>query len=282
MARDRPVLSPQNRIIMLSVDCLNIAIAGKTILEDVSFCLRKGETLCVAGESGSGKSSLLKALNGLMPARFEQLTFQPKNGSAVTHKGLWQGRPGLKGSRWVMQDPIAALNPKLPLEASIGESVYVQKRSRMDLANAISAALSDVELPLEMATRKPSEVSLGQAQRACLARALIARPDLIFFDEPLSALDAIVQKQIAATMKRIQDRYGITFVIVTHDLGFAAAFADQMLVLRNGKVEAYQPAHAFFEAPASRYCMDLIEAARDLGSLPQTTANAGRQSEFRT
>ncbi|WP_434051237.1 MAG: dipeptide/oligopeptide/nickel ABC transporter ATP-binding protein [Roseibium sp.] len=259
---------------MLRVDNLNITIGGKPILEDVSFALQEGQTLCIAGESGSGKSSLLKAINGLMPARFDGLIFNVRSHQKVVHEGHWQGQPGLIGSRWVMQDPIAALNPKLTLGASIGESTYSMKPSAADLANAIATVLADVELPSGMAARKPSEVSLGQAQRACLARALIARPSLIFFDEPLSALDAIVQKQIAATMKRIQERYRITFVIVTHDLGFASAFADQMLVLRHGKVEAYQPATSFFEAPASRYCVDLVEAARDLGSLPRAAGAA--------
>ncbi|MEJ8476561.1 ABC transporter ATP-binding protein [Roseibium algae] len=262
---------------MLSIDHLNISISGKTILEEVSFSIPEGTTLCIAGESGSGKSSLLKALNGLMQARFEQLSFYPKTGPAITHQGRWLGRPGLQQSRWVMQDPIAALNPRLSLGASIGEGAYSKRLSRSERDKAITEALVDVDLPSALATRRPTEVSLGQAQRACLARALIAQPDLIFFDEPLSALDAIVQKQVAATMKRVQARHGNTFVIVTHDLGFAAAFADQILVLRNGRMEAYQSAKSFFERPTSHYCRDLIEAARDLGSLPQAPiiANEG-------
>ena len=264
---------------MLSVERLSISIDGHSILDDVSFSLNKGETLCIAGESGSGKSSLLKALNGLMPARFGQLVFRPQDSSGIVQEGAWQGAPGLRGSRWVMQDPIAALNPKLSLGTSIGESVYSRGLSQGELDDAVTAALVDVELPRPLARRRPSEVSMGQAQRACLARALIARPELIFFDEPLSALDAIVQKQIAATMTRIQQRYGITFVIVTHDLGFAAAFANQMLVLRNGKVEAYQPASSFFENPTSRYCQDLMQAARDLGSLRQAEGNAHAAGE---
>lgn len=264
---------------MLLIEKLDLTIAGKPILEDVSFAVGQGQTLCIAGESGSGKSSLLKAVNGLAPARFDRLCFRPQNQRELVHEGKWQGKPGLIGSRWVMQDPVAALNPKLTLGTSIGESLHAKKTSAADLSNAISTALANVELPAVMSARKPSEVSLGQAQRACLARALIARPSLIFFDEPLSALDAIVQKQIAATMKRIQKRYRITFVIVTHDLGFAAAFADQMLVLRNGKVEAYQAAAAFFETPASPYCEDLVEAARDLGSLPQSPVDVRTHTE---
>ncbi|MEP3277413.1 MAG: dipeptide/oligopeptide/nickel ABC transporter ATP-binding protein [Stappiaceae bacterium] len=266
---------------MLSVENLHIRMRGNTILEAVSFVLQQGQTLCIAGESGSGKSSLLRAINGLMPAQFDSLTFRPKSGTPVSRKGHWQGLAGLPGSRWVMQDPLSALNPKLPLGVSIGESVYAQKLPSQELKTAVTAALGDVELPPEMARRRPSQVSMGQAQRACLARALIARPDLVFFDEPLSALDAIVQKQIAATMKRIQARFNITFVIVTHDLGFAAAFADHMLVLRKGRVEANQPVKTFFEAPESAYCRDLIQAAHDLGGLPETVPRASQAMEAR-
>ncbi|MEM9631870.1 MAG: dipeptide/oligopeptide/nickel ABC transporter ATP-binding protein [Pseudomonadota bacterium] len=264
---------------MLSIENLSIRIRGKTILDRVSFVLQQGQTLCIAGESGSGKSSLLRAINGLMPAHFDVLTFHPQTGSPTVQRGSWQGAPGLQGSRWVMQDPIAALNPKLPLGVSIGESVFAKKLTQRELNRAVYEALADVELPPEMATRRPAEVSLGQAQRACLARALIARPDLVFFDEPLSALDAIVQKQIAATMKRLQTRFGITFVIVTHDLGFAAAYADHMLVLRNGKTEANQTADNFFNSPESPYCSDLVQAAQELGGLPEARQQPKETSE---
>ncbi|WP_063832827.1 dipeptide/oligopeptide/nickel ABC transporter ATP-binding protein [Labrenzia sp. DG1229] len=254
---------------MLRVKNLRVRIHGKAILDAISFCVQQGQTLCITGESGSGKSSLLRALNGLLPAEFERLAFHPKTSEPSELKGRWQGAPGLPGSRWVMQDPIAALNPKLPLGVSIGESVFSKSLSATELNDAVSEAMSDVELLPGLAVRRPSEVSLGQAQRACLARALVARPELIFFDEPLSALDAIVQKQVAATMRRIQMRYGTTFIIVTHDLGFAATYADHVLVLRNGKVEANQSAGNFFKSPESRYCEELLLAATELGGLPE-------------
>ena len=109
---------------MLLVDNLAITLGGKPVRAGVSFAVEQGKTLCIAGESGSGKSSLLKAINGLMPARFDKLSFRANSDPAVVHEGSWQGKPGLTGSRWVMQDPIAALNPKLTLGASIGESTY--------------------------------------------------------------------------------------------------------------------------------------------------------------
>jgi ABC-type glutathione transport system ATPase component len=264
---------------MLSVENLSVRIGGKTILDGISFSLRQGQTLCIAGESGSGKSSLLRALNGLMPAQFDNLTFHSNIGASTIQKGSWKGAPGLPGTRWVMQDPISALNPKLTLGVSIGESAFAERLTLHELKRAVRTALSDVELLPEIADRRPAEVSLGQAQRACLARALIARPDLVFFDEPLSALDAIVQKQIAATMKRLQLRFGMTFVIVTHDLGFAAAYADHMLVLRNGRTEANQSTREFFNSPESPYCCDLVRAAQELGGLPEANQRPQEMSE---
>ncbi|WP_415714273.1 ABC transporter ATP-binding protein [Roseibium sp.] len=262
---------------MLNVKDLQLHLEGAVILDKLSFRLESGKTLCVIGESGSGKTSLLRSLQGLAPARFEELCFEPRSGSPVRYRAGWKGRPGLPGSRWVMQDPIAALSPKQKLGASIAESLHGRNIARQDMNKAVVDALQDVDLPAHFASRRPSEVSMGQAQRACLARALIARPDLIFFDEPLSALDAIVQKQVALTMSRIQRRYGISYVIVTHDLGFAAAYADWVLVLRRGRVEASQAASDFFNAPDSAYCKELIEAAEVLGELDtRTSADAGR------
>jgi len=258
---------------MLSVKNLHLSLDGNRILEDVSFHLKEGETLCVIGESGSGKTSLLRALQGLVPARFDDLTFTPATSSAIWYKGHWRGPVGLPGSRWVMQDPIAALNPKRQLGASIAESLYARHLPRTRLEEAVVAALADVDLPRQFAKRRPAEVSMGQAQRACLARALVAKPELIFFDEPLSALDAIVQKQVATTMNRVQRSYEIAYVIVTHDLGFAAAYANRILVLRQGRVEAFQEKTDFFEAPGSAYCEALIGAAEVLGELRMTPAS---------
>lgn len=264
---------------MLHVKDLHLHLDGAVILDKLSFRLESGKTLCVVGESGSGKTSLLRSLQGLAPARFEEFSFSPRSGKSARYQGGWKGGPGLPGSRWVMQDPIAALSPRQRLGASIAESLHGRKIERNEMDQLVVDALRDVDLPAHFASRRPSEVSMGQAQRACLARALIARPGLIFFDEPLSALDAIVQKQVALTMSRIQRQYGISYVIVTHDLGFAAAYADWVLVLRRGQVEASQSAKDFFKAPGSVYCEELVEAAQVLGELDLDVASGTGQAE---
>ncbi len=243
---------------------LTVQAGNRMLLRDVSFDIFQGGVLCVIGESGAGKSTLLKALHGFMPATCRRLVFTP-TGTDVT--GPIPAQPGLPGTRWVMQDPLAALNPQLKLGTSIGESLYRQNLTAQERKSAVLAVLEAVELGAEHFDRLPGQVSLGQAQRACLARALIARPELIFFDEPLSALDALVQKKIARQMDVLQTNTQTAYVVVTHDLGFAAAYADQILVLRKGRVEAYQTCTEFFAAPASPYAKDLINAARSLGTL---------------
>lgn len=249
---------------ILALGGLSVQVGHNTLLRNVSFTLTRGEILCVIGESGAGKSTLLKALQGLMPATCTSFRFDP---AGIDVSGEMPERIGLPRTRWVMQDPLAALNPRQSLGKSIAESLHRHGYSAEDRKAATLDALSQVELKPEFYGRLPSQVSLGQAQRACLARAMIAKPDLIFFDEPLSALDALVQKKIAYRMDVLRRITQATYIVVTHDIGFAESYADQILVLKDGRVEAYQSRDAFFAAPASDYASELIAAASALGAL---------------
>lgn len=250
---------------MLKVTALSVEIGGARLLEDVSFEVQSNEVLCIVGQSGAGKSTLLKALQGLMPAQCEHFSFQPPDHAGLHQLG--QGALGLPQTRWVMQDPRAALNPCHTLGRAITESLHRQAASARDKRQAVFAALQDVELGPEFYNRLPRQVSLGQAQRACIARALVAHPHLVIYDEPLSALDALVQKKVARRMDVLRRTSGAASLIVTHDLGFAQAYADRILVLHQGRVAAYQSRDAFFETPASAYAASLVEAARSLGRL---------------
>ena len=258
---------------ILFVDGLCVRVGGATLLEDASFTLAPSETLCVIGESGAGKSTLLKAMQGLMPGTCRNFRFDP---AGIDVTGEMPTNIGLPRTRWVMQDPLAALNPRQSLGKSIAESLHRHDMTPDARRTATLIALTEVELPAEFHDRLPGQVALGQAQRACLARALVARPDLIFFDEPLSALDALVQKKIAYRMDVLQQRTNAAYVIVTHDIGFAESYADQILVLKNGRVEAYQTREAFFSAPTSDYARDLTAAAGALGALRASAAEAAQ------
>lgn len=254
---------------LISVSNLQVSVRDKQLLSDVSFDLCEGEMLCIVGESGAGKSTLVKALQGMMPAHCDRFTYAP---SSMEVCGTLPSGLGLDQARWVMQDPLAALNPRQTLGRSIAESLHKENLPKEQLRKRVLSALDDVELSADFYDRLPSQVSLGQAQRACLARALIAQPKLIFFDEPLSALDALVQKKIAQRMDRLRQATNTTYIAVTHDLGFAAAYADKVLLLREGTVSTYQSRSAFFANPRSDYAKDLVAAAQSLGALPEAAA----------
>ena len=138
----------------------------------------------------------------------------------------------------------------------------------IDLADGRLARLcAGLELPIDLLDRRPSEVSIGQAQRAGILRALIASPPLILFDEPLSALDAVTQKHTARLISDLQKEEGCAALIVSHDLGYAVAHGDQIAVLKAGRIEEIADAHSFALNPQSEYCRTLRDAAIALGGL---------------
>lgn len=252
---------------MLTVEHLSVSLPGQSLLRDISFTLTQGKTLCIIGESGAGKSTLIRSLQGLMPITAGRITLKTSSNDTAIYQPSdhWHGLPHVQ---WVMQNPLAALNPKQQVGAAILESIYHTHQPLEQQKNRLSNALADVQLAPDIARRYPDQLSIGQAQRVCIARALISRPAMILFDEPLSSLDAIVQKQIARTMHKIKGLHSLSYIVVTHDLGYASAYADEILLLRQGIVEAYQPVTEFFNAPKSDYAMAMIQAATLLGALP--------------
>ncbi|MEM9140564.1 MAG: ATP-binding cassette domain-containing protein, partial [Pseudomonadota bacterium] len=167
----------------------------------------------------------------------------------------------------VMQEPRAAFNPALSLRRSIAEPLIARGA---ELPEDRLARLCDgLELPHDLLNRRPGEVSIGQAQRAGILRALIAAPPLVLFDEPLSALDAFTQKHTARLISDLQREEGFSALIVTHDLGYAAAYSDDIAVLRKGRIEEATPTSDFVQAPVTEYGRQLREAAFALGALEQ-------------
>ncbi len=242
---------------MLTIDELTIRRGDRTVLADIALALAPGETLAVLGETGAGKSTLIAAILGLLP---------PNRGTVT-----WSGRPLKLGeAALVMQEPRAAFNPTLSLRRSIMEPL--RAKNMPDDETRLTRLCAGLELDPAMFDRKPLSVSIGQAQRAGILRALIAAPPLVLFDEPLSALDAVTQKQTANLMTALQREEGFASLIVTHDLGFAAAHADHVAVLRAGRIEEAAPTAGFFAAPKSAYGKRLVDAAMSLGALTRRAA----------
>lgn len=236
------------------LDLRNVCVrrGRRETLHDISVSVPAGQTLAVVGESGAGKSTLIAAILGLLKPSAGQITW---NGASIQSI-----RPAL-----VMQEPRAAFNPVLSLRRSIMEPVAAQGIALAD--GRLDRLCAGLELPLDLLDRRPTEVSIGQAQRAGILRALIASPPLILFDEPLSALDAVTQKHTARLISDLQKEEGFAALIVTHDLGYAVAHEDQIAVLKAGRIEEIADAETFATSPQSAYCRTLHDAAIALGGL---------------
>ncbi|WP_108838374.1 ABC transporter ATP-binding protein [Tateyamaria sp. Alg231-49] len=237
---------------MLTVANISVRRGAAVTLRDLSLSLAPGRTLAVVGESGAGKSTLIGAILGLVRCSAGQVDW---NAAPVS-----KCRPAL-----VMQEPRAAFNPRLSLRRSVMEPVLAQKLA-MD-SDRLERLCRGLELQPDLLDRRPDQVSIGQAQRIGILRALIAAPPLVLFDEPLSALDAVTQKHTARLIADMQRQEGFAALIVTHDLGYAAAYADEIAVLRAGKIEEYAATQAFVDAPQSEYGRKLRGAAFALGAL---------------
>lgn len=237
---------------MLKLEKASVKRGAIFTLDDVSLTLSPGQTLMVVGESGAGKSTLIAAILGLVKISSGIISWRNAPVSSC--------RPAL-----VMQEPRAAFNPVYNLRKSVMEPIIARK---IKIAPTRIQKLCDgLELPYELLDRKPHEVSIGQAQRVGIIRALIASPSLVLFDEPLSALDATTQKHTARLISDLQDEEGFAALIVTHDLGYAAAHGDEIAVLKKGRVEEYADANQFIENPRTDYGKELRDAAFALGAL---------------
>ncbi|MFK7751858.1 MAG: ABC transporter ATP-binding protein [Sedimentitalea sp.] len=237
---------------MLSVENVSVRRGQIETLHDVSLSVAPAHTLAVVGESGAGKSTLIGAILGLVRCASGQISWSGKPVRAC--------RPAL-----VMQEPRSAFNPALSLRQSVMEPLVAQ-RLPVD-ASGLMALCRRLEIAPDLLDRRPTQVSIGQAQRIGILRALIAAPPLVLFDEPLSALDAVTQKHTARLIADLQAQIGFAALIVTHDLGYAAAYANDIAVLRAGRIEEMSPAKVFIEAPGSAYGRTLRDAAFALGAL---------------
>lgn len=227
-------------------------------LDGVSFEIYPGQTLGIVGESGSGKSTTLRIALGLERPDAGRVHF---DGEDVTHHGWRQFRPLRQRMQLVQQNPFAALDPRLSIFDSIVEplvSFGLAKGAELDAA--ARTLIERVHLPVHFLDRLPKELSGGQRQRVAIARALALQPDILLLDEPVSALDVSVQRQILDLLDELQRELGIAYVIVSHDLAVIANVADHVLVMRQGQVIDSGPVGQLFANPGSAYTRELLDA----------------------
>ncbi|HKS89817.1 MAG TPA: ABC transporter ATP-binding protein [Stellaceae bacterium] len=235
-------------------------------VDGVSLALREGATLGVVGESGSGKTTLGLALLRLLHAE-GGIRFA---GHDIAHRPQKRLRPLRREMQVVFQDPYSSLSPRLSIAQIVGEGLRVHQLAAGEAARRrlIEETLQEVGLDPEAADRYPHEFSGGQRQRVAIARALVLKPRFIVLDEPTSALDMSVQAQIVELLRDLQQRYGLAYLFISHDLRVVRAMAHDILVMKDGQIVEQGSAEQIMTAPEHPYTRALMAAAFDLAAAP--------------
>lgn len=233
----------------------------KTIraVDQVNLTIHKGTTCGLVGESGSGKSTLGMAILKLVKSS-GKILFQ---GNDLQNLSGREMRPLRKKLQVVFQDPFSSLSPRLTIGQIIGEGMDVHSigSTSAERNKIIQETLVEVGLTVDMVHRYPHEFSGGQRQRIAIARSIVLQPDFLILDEPTSALDMTIQKQIIDLLKQLQERYGITYLFISHDLRVVRALADQVAVMQHGQIVEAGRADQLFESPRHSYTQRLFTAA---------------------
>ena len=228
-------------------------------VDGVSFTLRRGETLCIVGESGCGKSTVGKLVLRLMQPTAGAIKIDGSDVGAASGEAL---RAFRKRVQMIFQDPFASLNPRLRAGTIIGEPLenYGLGSGREREAK-VADLLSRVGLRPEAAEKFPFEFSGGQRQRICIARALALSPDVIVADEPVSALDVSVQAQVLNLLVDLREALGLAYIFISHDLGVVEHIAHRVAVMYLGRIVEIGDKATIFSAPRHPYTQALMAAA---------------------
>ncbi|NMB39603.1 MAG: ABC transporter ATP-binding protein [Firmicutes bacterium] len=240
-------------------------------VDDVSFKLEAGKTLAIVGESGCGKTSLLRAILRLLPRNVTDYSGEIiLDGIDIMKYSDEQFRKEIRWKKIAMvpQAAMNSLNPVIRIEDQIAEPLLLHEKD-INKAEAIQKAseiFKIVGLPLDFLSRYPFELSGGMRQRATIAMALVTNPELVVLDEPSSALDLLTQANLMNVLKKIKQDFGTTFILITHDIGTASELADEVAVMYAGEmVEQCHAQYFYTEArhPYSRKLMDSVPTLRE-------------------
>lgn len=224
-------------------------------VDEISFTLRAGETFALVGESGSGKTTTAKAIVRLLPITQGHIYLEGTDLSLLSGSKLRRKRRELQ---IIFQDPSSALNPRMLIADSLLEGLRAQHRRVPQPMEMINHLLALVELPSSVKWRYPHEFSGGERQRLCLARALVLEPRLLILDEPTSALDVSIQKQMLVLLEKLQAELGISYLLITHDIGVVAYLAHRMAVMHQGKIVEMGGTAAILNNPQNAYTQRLL------------------------
>jgi peptide/nickel transport system ATP-binding protein len=274
---EKPFVEVKNlrRVFDVSKPWLNRLLEGGHLeflkaVDDISFDIAKGETFALVGESGSGKTTVARMVVGLLPPTSGDVVIDEVS---MTDPRQAQVRRQLRRRiQMIFQDPYASLNPRLRVDAIIAEPIraFDLIKSESDIRARVGELLGLVGLHADDGWKYPHEFSGGQRQRIAIARALASEAEFIVCDEPTSALDVSVQAQILNLMRDLQDKFGLTYLFISHNLAVVRHMAKRIGVMYLGRVVEIADAHTLFDAPRMPYTKMLLGAVPDL-------AMSGRQ-----
>ncbi|MDP3372227.1 MAG: ABC transporter ATP-binding protein [Candidatus Paracaedibacteraceae bacterium] len=233
-------------------------------VNDISFTLKQGETIGIVGESGSGKSTLAYALLRLVKSQGEIFLDEKR----IDQSSMKDLRPLRSSFQIIFQDPFSSLNPRFSIEQLIAEGLVVHQPgiTAIEREQIVSDILKEVGLDPEARHRYPHEFSGGQRQRIAIARALILKPRILVLDEPTSALDRSIQIEIMDLLRKLQEKHGLSYLFISHDLKVVRAMSHRIIVMRYGKVVEEGSVGTIFNNPQELYTKELLKAAFSLNA----------------
>ena len=262
---EQPILSVENLRVYFPIlgGIFRHQVGEVKAVDDVSFEVRRGQTVGLVGESGSGKTTLGRAIIRLVEPTSGLIRYESDVISRLGAHAFW---PYRKKIQIIFQDPYNSLNPRLSIFEIIGEAleIHFPRMTRSDRREKVAGLLDKVGLMRDHLDRYPHEFSGGQRQRIGIARALAVDPEFIVCDEPVSALDVSVQAQIVNLLQDLQEELGLTYLFIAHDLAVVEHISDYVLVMNQGKIVEAASAEAIYTNPQHAYTRNLLAAVPQL------------------